>query len=83
MFLSFSFGVLGQVWYLIDLIPDLCLLPYLAISIDPHEMPHNATFYLGIHCLPKLTFRSHYCNIQRVKCMPGRVAKSITCQTAD
>ena len=27
-FITFSLGVLGQVWYLIVSIPDLCLLPY-------------------------------------------------------
>ena len=25
---SFTYGVLGQVWYLIVSTPDLCLLPY-------------------------------------------------------
>ena len=25
---TFPYGVLGQVWYLIESIPDLCLLPY-------------------------------------------------------
>ena len=29
VFVTFPFGVLGQVWYLIVSIPDLCLLPYL------------------------------------------------------
>ena len=28
VFVTFPYGVLGQVWYLIVLIPDLCLLPY-------------------------------------------------------
>ena len=28
-FVTFPYGVLGQVWYLIVLIPNLCLLPYL------------------------------------------------------
>ena len=28
VFVAFPYGVLGQVWYLIVLIPDLCLLPY-------------------------------------------------------
>ena len=27
VFVTFQYGVLGQVWYLIILIPDLCLLP--------------------------------------------------------
>ena len=28
VFVTFPHGVLGQVWYLIISIPDLCLLPY-------------------------------------------------------
>ena len=28
VFVSFPYGVLGKVWYLIVSIPDLCLLPY-------------------------------------------------------
>ena len=28
VFVTFLYGILGQVWYLIVLIPDLCLLPY-------------------------------------------------------
>ena len=28
VFVTFPYSVLGQVWYLIVLIPDLCLLPY-------------------------------------------------------
>ena len=28
VFVTFPYGVLGQVWYLIVLIPDLCSLPY-------------------------------------------------------
>ena len=29
-FVTFPFGVLGQAWYLIVSIPDVCLLPYFA-----------------------------------------------------
>ena len=32
-FVTFTYSVLGQVWYLIVLIPDLCLLPYFASMI--------------------------------------------------
>ena len=28
VFVTFPYGILGQVWYLIVCIPDLCLLPY-------------------------------------------------------
>ena len=29
VFVTFPYGVLGQMWYLIVVIPDLCLLPLL------------------------------------------------------
>ena len=29
----------------------------LANSADPDEMQHYATFHLGLHCLPKYSFR--------------------------
>ena len=29
VFVTFPFGVLGQVWWMVVLIPDLCLLSYL------------------------------------------------------
>ena len=59
-FVTFPYGILGQVWYLIVSIPDLCLLPTLltlANSVDPNEMQHYAAFHLGLHCLPKYSFR--------------------------
>ena len=28
-----------------------------ATSADPDEMPHNVAFHLGLHCLPKFSFR--------------------------
>ena len=31
VFVTFSYGVLGQVWYLILSIPDRCLLPYVDV----------------------------------------------------
>ena len=31
----------------------------LANSVNPDEMPHYAAFHLGLHCLPKYSFRSH------------------------
>ena len=31
-FVTFLYGVLGQVWYLIVLIPDLCLLSYFRVE---------------------------------------------------
>ena len=33
-FFTSQCGILGQVWYLIVLIPDLCRLPFL-LSVDP------------------------------------------------
>ena len=32
----------------------------LANSVDLDEMPHYAAFHLGLHCLSKYAFRSHY-----------------------
>ena len=34
IFVTFPYGVQGQVWYLIVLIPDLCLLVYLTAPIN-------------------------------------------------
>ena len=34
VFVTFPFGVLGQVRYFIVLIPDLCLFPYLCDYVD-------------------------------------------------
>ena len=31
VFDTFPYGVLGQVWYLIEYFPDLCLLPYFVL----------------------------------------------------
>ena len=31
----------------------------IANSVDPDEMPLNAAFHLGLHCLPMYVFRSH------------------------
>ena len=31
VYVTFPFGILGQVWYLIVSIPDLCPLPYFSI----------------------------------------------------
>ena len=35
VFVSFPYGVLGQVWCLIVSFPDLCLLPYLVFLKKP------------------------------------------------
>ena len=36
IFVTFPFGILGQVWYLIVSIPDPCCLSYLKINISKH-----------------------------------------------
>ena len=33
-FVTFPYGALGSVWYLIVLIPALCLLPHFVFTID-------------------------------------------------
>ena len=38
----------------------------LANSIDPDEMPHNAAFHLGLHCLHKYLLRGIY-SLHQVK----------------
>ena len=40
VFVTFPCGILGQVWYLIVLIPDLCCLSYFYIGC-------NSYFYIG------------------------------------
>ena len=37
VFVTFPYGVLGQVWYLIVSIQDLCLLPYVEEKIEKCE----------------------------------------------
>ena len=32
----------------------------LAYSVDPDEMPHNAAFHLGLHCLLKYLFKGFW-----------------------
>ena len=32
VFVTFPYGVMGQVWYLIVSIPDICLLPYFDVD---------------------------------------------------
>ena len=34
-------------------------LPLTANSVDPDEMLHYVAFHLGLHCLPKYSYRSH------------------------
>ena len=31
----------------------------LANSVGPYEMPHNAAFHMGLHCLPEYALRRH------------------------
>ena len=33
VFVTFPYGILGQVWYLIESIPDLCLLPFIQTEV--------------------------------------------------
>ena len=35
VFVTFPYGILGQVWYFIVWIPDLCPLPYFVLPITP------------------------------------------------
>ena len=53
VFVTFPCGILGQVWYLIVSIPDLCHLSYLENIADPDVLLQNAAFHLDFHCLSK------------------------------
>ena len=37
VFVTFPYGVQGQVWYLVVKIPDRCLLPYFVLSFAEHN----------------------------------------------
>ena len=41
-FVTFPYGVLGQVWYLIL---DICLLPYFNLTKHSQEQPRQASNY--------------------------------------
>ena len=47
VFVTFPCGVLGQVWYLIVLIPDFCLLPYFHIGQIWVENSVSAIQHIG------------------------------------
>ena len=44
-FVTFSFGILGQVWYLIVLIPDPCCLSYFNIPINSYCQVHVPVYW--------------------------------------
>ena len=46
VFVPFTCGILGQVWYLIVLIPDICLLPYFSNLYNASS--HRKILPLGI-----------------------------------
>ena len=71
VFVTLLCGVLGHVWYLIVLIPDLCsiltlmyivsmslkiVFIFITKSADPDEILFLVAFYHGLHCLPKYLF---------------------------
>ena len=45
-FITFPFGVLGQVWYLIVLIPDLCCLSYFLDIFSLYNFYMNDSFFI-------------------------------------
>ena len=49
VFVTFPYCVLGQVWYLIVLIPDLCLLPYF---LNLPYMP-NTSLFISFLAVPR------------------------------
>ena len=52
-FVTFPYVVLGQVWYLIVVIPDLCLLPYFYfVTRGPLFYPFFAQIMGTLSCTP-------------------------------
>ena len=73
IFVTFPCGILGQVWYLIVLFPDLCHLSYFGTAVarlnivnsskasrvlDPDFLPR------GISCRPRLSYNVYRQNQQ-------------------
>ena len=66
---SFWFDTINLEWFIVYIeglhvifckqivILSLKIIFVLANSVDPNEMPHNAAFHLGLHCMPKHIFR--------------------------
>ena len=61
-FVTFQYGVLGQVWYLIVSIPDLCLLSYfhrnLGFYILKHvvSLPLMSLLHVNLHFMQEPAF---------------------------
>ena len=50
-FVTFPIGILGQVWYLIASIPDLCTLTYFDINIRSASRYQNSGF---VYYIPRI-----------------------------
>ena len=48
VFVTFSFSVLGQVWYLIGSIPDLCILSYFEKQLSLKCFGIGGSYVLGV-----------------------------------
>ena len=48
VFITFPYGILGQVWYLNVSIPDICLLPYFNRFMSAKRTFSFKMFYLGL-----------------------------------
>ena len=59
VFVTFPCGVLGQVWYFIVLIPDICLLPYFDSVI---RMFYHFTKEITTYCCQYLILSSSHFN---------------------
>ena len=49
VFVTFPYDVLGEVWYLIVSIPDICLLPYFNLT-EVHEKSSSEDNLLDLVC---------------------------------
>ena len=67
VFVTFPFGVLGLVWYLIVSIPDLCLLTFCNQTASLYKM-----FYTSAHM--KLNLLNELGKIDIMRCLPSIVS---------
>ena len=69
IFVTFPCGVLGQVWYLIVSIPDLCILPYFHIgqiwvenSVSAIQHKGNGKRFLRCSPIDQANFFAYSCS---------------------
>ena len=58
VYVTFPYGVLAQIWYLIVLIPDLCLLPCFVSVLFCNSLGEREDLLLCSDCLPGVLCQS-------------------------